>query len=142
MKILVSACLLGVRCRYDGDSKPCQAVMDLAKEHELIPICPEQLGGLPTPRPPAEIQGERVVTCDGRDVTAEYKKGAEETARLYQILGCDCAVMKARSPSCGCEQVYDGTFSGTLIPCDGFAVQALKQLGTRVMTEETIVITE
>ena len=102
MRILVSACLLGVRCRYDGESKACPAALDLAKEHELIPICPKQLGGLPTPRTPAEIQGERVVTRDGRDVTKEYQKGAEEAARLYQLLRCDCAILKARSPSCGC----------------------------------------
>ncbi len=138
MKILVSACLLGVRCRYDGESKACPAVLNFAKEHELVPICPEQLGGLPTPRVPAEIQGERVVTRDGRDVTKEYRKGAEEAARLYQLLRCDCAILKARSPSCGCGQVYDGAFSGTLTPGDGVTAQALKRLGVRVMTEETL----
>ncbi len=138
MRILVSACLLGVRCRYDGESKACPAVLDLAKEHELVPVCPEQLGGLPTPRTPAEIQGERVVTRDGRDVTKEYQKGAEEAARLYQLLRCDCAILKARSPSCGCGQVYDGAFSGTLTPGDGVTAQALKRLGVRVMTEETL----
>ncbi len=138
MRILVSACLLGVRCRYDGESKACPAALDLAKEHELIPICPEQLGGLPTPRTPAEIQGERVVTRDGRDVTKEYQKGAEEAARLYQLLRCDCAILKARSPSCGCGQVYDGAFSGTLTPGDGIAAQALKRINARVITEERI----
>jgi len=138
VRILVSACLLGVRCRYDGESKACPAVLDLAKEHELIPVCPEQLGGLPTPRTPAEIQGERVVTRDGRDVTKEYQKGAEEAARLYQLLRCDCAILKARSPSCGCGQVYDGAFSGTLTPGDGIAAQALKRINARVITEERI----
>ena len=138
MRILVSACLLGVRCRYDGESKACPAVLDLAKEHELVPVCPEQLGGLPTPRTPAEIQGERVVTRDGRDVTKEYQKGAEEAARLYQLLRCDCAILKARSPSCGCGQVYDGAFSGTLTPGDGIAAQALKRINARVITEERI----
>jgi uncharacterized protein YbbK (DUF523 family) len=136
VRILVSACLLGVRCRYDGESKACPAVLDLAKEHELIPVCPEQLGGLPTPRTPAEIQGERVVTRDGRDVTKEYQKGAEEAARLYQLLRCDCAILKARSPSCGCGQVYDGAFSGTLTPGDGIAAQALKRINARVITED------
>ena len=138
MRILVSACLLGVRCRYDGESKACPAVLDLAKEHELVPVCPEQVGGLPTPRTPAEIQGERVVTRDGRDVTKEYQKGAEEAARLYQLLRCDCAILKARSPSCGCGQVYDGAFSGTLTPGDGIAAQALKRINARVITEERI----
>ncbi len=138
MRILVSACLLGVCCRYDGESKACPAVLDLAKEHELIPVCPEQLGGLPTPRTPAEIQGERVVTRDGRDVTKEYQKGAEEAARLYQLLRCDCAILKARSPSCGCGQVYDGSFSGTLTPGDGTAARTLKRLSIPVATEESI----
>ena len=138
MRILVSACLLGVCCRYDGNSKPCQAVMDLAKEHELIPVCPEQLGGLPTPRPPAEIQGGRVINREGRDVTAQYQKGAEEAARLVRLLGCDCAILKARSPSCGSGQVYDGSFSGTLVPGDGIAAGTLKTLGVRVISEQDL----
>ena len=137
MRILVSACLLGVCCRYDGQSKACPAVLELLKDHELIPVCPEQLGGLPTPRPPAEIQGDRVINREGIDVTAQYKKGAEEAARLYQLLRCDCAVLKARSPSCGCGEIYDGSFSGTLVPGDGITAQALKRLGIRVLTEET-----
>ena len=132
----MSACLLGARCRYDGAAKPCQAVLELLKEHELIPVCPEQLGGLPTPRPPAEIQGRRVMTCEGRDVTAEYKRGAEEAAKLYQLLRCDRAILKARSPSCGCGEVYDGSFTGTLVPGDGVTAQALKRLGVSVTTEE------
>ena len=138
MRILVSACLLGVCCRYDGQSKTCPAVMELMKEHELIPVCPEQLGGLPTPRPPAEIQGKRVVNCEGKDVTAQYEKGADEAARLYQLFHCDCAILKARSPSCGVGMVYDGFFSGTLVSGDGITAQALKRLGVRVMTEETL----
>ena len=138
MRILVSACLLGVRCRYDGESKACPAALDLAKEHELIPVCPEQLGGLPTPRTPAEIQGGRVVARDGRDVTQAYQKGAEETARLYQVLRCDCAILKARSPSCGCGQVYDGSFSGALVPGDGMTARALKERGVPVTTEEAL----
>ena len=138
MRVLVSACLLGVCCRYDGQSKACPAVLELLKAHELIPVCPEQLGGLPTPRPPAEIQGNRVINREGTDVTAQYQKGAEEAARLYQVLDCDCAVLKARSPSCGCGEVYDGSFSGTLVPGDGITAQALKRRGVRVLTEETL----
>ena len=138
MRILVSACLLGVCCRYDGQSKACPAVLELLKDHELIPVCPEQLGGLPTPRPPAEIQGDRVINREGIDVTAQYKKGAEEAARLYQLLRCDCAVLKARSPSCGCGEIYDGSFSGALISGNGITAQALNRLGIRVLTEETL----
>jgi len=138
VRILISACLLGVCCRYDGQSKACPAALELLKDHELIPVCPEQLGGLPTPRPPAEIQGDRVINREGADVTAQYQKGAEEAARLYQLFHCDCAVLKARSPSCGCGEVYDGSFSGTLVPGNGITVQALKRLGVSAMTEETI----
>ena len=138
MRVLISACLLGVCCRYDGQSKACPAVLELLKDHALIPVCPEQLGGLPTPRPPAEIQGNRVINREGTDVTAQYQKGAEEAARLYQLFHCDCAVLKARSPSCGCGEIYDGTFSGTLISGDGITAQALKRLRVRVLTEETL----
>ena len=134
----MSACLLGVGCRYDGESKPCPAVMELAKAHELIPVCPEQLGGLFTPRTPAEIRGKRVVNREGRDVTAAYQKGAEEAVRLYRALNCDGAVLKARSPSCGCGQVYDGSFRGVLVPGDGITAQALKKLGAEIWTEETL----
>ena len=136
MRILVSACLLGVCCRYDGDSKPCRQVMDLAKDHELIPVCPEQLGGLPTPRPPAEIRDCRVINSLGQDVTAQYEKGAVETLRLYDLLHCGCALLKARSPSCGSEMVYDGTFSGTLVPGQGIAAKLLSQHHITVLSEE------
>ena len=137
MKILVSACLLGVCCRYDGKSKPCQAVLDLAKHHELIPVCPEQLGGLSTPRPPAEIQGEYVRKQDGGDVTAQYQKGAQEAARLYELLHCDLAVLKARSPSCGAGEIYDGTFSGKLVSGNGMTARLFLEKNIPVFSEET-----
>lgn len=133
---MVSACLLGLCCRYDGKSKSNDRVLALAEKHELIPVCPEQLGGLPTPRPPAEIQEGRVINCLGQDVTAQYEKGAAEALRLYDLLHCDCALLKARSPSCGAEQVYDGTFSGTLIPGQGIAAQMLSRYQITVLSEE------
>ena len=136
MRILVSACLLGLCCRYDGQSKQNEQVLALAKKHELIPVCPEQLGGLPTPRPPAEIQNGRVISCMGLDVTAQYEKGAAEALRLYDLLHCDCALLKARSPSCGAEKIYDGTFSGTLIPGRGIAARLLSQRQITVFSEE------
>ena len=132
----MSACLLGLCCRYDGKSKSNDRVLALAEKHELIPVCPEQLGGLPTPRPPAEIQEGRVINCLGQDVTAQYEKGAAEALRLYDLLHCDCALLKARSPSCGAEQVYDGTFSGTLIPGQGIAAQMLSRYQITVLSEE------
>ena len=137
MRILVSACLLGLCCRYDGQSKQNDRVMCLAEKHELIPVCPEQLGGLPTPRPPAEIKNSRVISNLGRDVTAQYEKGAAEALRLYDLLHCDCALLKARSPSCGTDRVYDGTFSGALIPGQGIAARLLSQRHITVLSEET-----
>ena len=138
MRILVSACLLGVRCRYDGAAKPCEKVLALAKDHVLIPVCPEQLGGLPTPREPAERRDGRIVTRDGGDVTAQYEKGAEETLRLFRVLSCDLAVLKSRSPSCGCGQIHDGTFTGGLIPGDGVTTRLLRENGVPVLTEDEL----
>ena len=114
MRVLVSACLLGVSCRYDGKSKTYELMDQLCRRHEVVPVCPEQLGGLPTPRTPAERRGERVVTRDGGDVTAQYLRGAREVLGLAQSLGCTVAVLKERSPSCGAGQIYDGSFTGTL----------------------------
>ncbi len=145
MRILISACLLGCRCRYDGASKRHPLVQALAARHELVPVCPEQLGGLPTPRVPAERKGDRVVTAAGADVTEQYRRGAEEAWRLYEALGCDAAVLKERSPSCGCGAVYDGTFSGTLTAGDGVTAALLRQRGAAVYGEsrlESLVKTE
>lgn len=114
MRLLISACLLGCCCRYDGASKTHPLAEALAQRHDLVPVCPEQLGGLSTPRPPAERQGERVVTKDGRDVTAAYRRGGEEAVCLCRLLGCEAAVLKERSPSCGYGIIHDGTFSGGL----------------------------
>lgn len=138
MKLLVSACLLGANCKYSGDHNFCPAVAALAERHTLIPVCPEQLGGLPTPRTPAERVGERVMTEDGRDVTEQYRRGAEEAVKLAKLLGAEGAVLKFRSPSCGCGTIYDGTFSHTRIPGNGVAAQALLDLGLPVWTEENI----
>ena len=106
--ILISACLLGVRCRYDGGSKPQEPILRLMEKYTLIPVCPEQLGGLPTPRLPSERIGAQVVMKDGTDVTAAYRRGAEEALRLARLFGCRRAVLKERSPSCG-----SGTISAT-----------------------------
>ena len=137
MRLLVSACLLGCPCRYDGASKLCPAVLALAERHELVPVCPEQLGGLPTPRPPAERREDRVVTQSG-DVTEQYRRGAEETLKLCKLFGCEAAVLKERSPSCGHGQVYDGTFSGTLTAGDGVTAELLSAHGIPVYGESRI----
>jgi len=138
VKILISACLLGVRCRYDGQSKAYPGIEELGKKHILIPVCPEQLGGLSTPRPPAERQGEKVITKNGIDVTMQYCHGAEETLRLCRLFGCEAAVLKERSPSCGCGEIYDGTFTGTLTAGDGMTAEWLTTQGIPVYGESQI----
>ena len=135
MTILVSACLLGVPCRYDGQSKRHPLAQELCRRHRVIPVCGEIFGGLPTPRPPAEIQGDRVVTRDGRDVTEAYRRGAEAAAQLARLTGAQAAVLKERSPSCGCGAIYDGSFSGALIPGDGVTARLLKAHGIPVTGE-------
>ena len=136
--LLISACLLGVQCRYDGGSKPVMPTVALMEQYHLIPICPEQLGGLPTPRKPSERRGDRVVMNDGRDVTAEYHRGAEETLRLGRLYGCTAAVLKEKSPSCGCGRIYDGTFTGTLTDGDGVTAALLKENGIKVYGESEL----
>ena len=138
MKLLVSACLLGVGCRYDGGHNQLPQLKELLTTHTCIPICPEQMGGLPTPRPPAERQGSRVVTRDGEDVTEAFLRGTAEVLRLADLYRCKAALLKERSPSCGCGQIYDGTFSKTLVEGDGMAAQMLKKHGLTVYGESQI----
>lgn len=138
MRILISGCLLGICCRYDGASKPHPLAMELVKNHELVPVCPEQLGGLPTPRPPAERQGELIIAKTGLDVTEQYRRGAEETLKLCRLLNCEAAVLKERSPSCGSGEIYDGTFTGTLISGNGATAELLKTNGIPVYGESGI----
>lgn len=138
MKILVSACLLGIHCKYSGGSNLTQGLAEAlqAAGHNLVPVCPEVYGGLPTPRAPAERVGERVLAKDGRDVTAEYRNGAAAAVRLAQLTGCTAAVLKANSPSCGHGTIYDGAFSGKKIPGSGVAAELLEQNGIAVYTDE------
>lgn len=140
MNILVSACLLGVACRYDGDANACPALLAALRAggHTAVPVCPEVYGGLPTPRSPSERQGARVLTCAGIDVTAAYRKGAETAVRLAALTGCRAAVLKANSPSCGVGQIYDGSFSHRLTAGDGVAAAALRQAGLAVYTEKNM----
>ena len=133
--IIVSACLWGVSCRYDGNSKPCREVISLKEKYNLIPVCPEIMGGLPTPRLSSEIRGELVVMKDGSDVTKEYKRGAEEVLRLAQMFECKIAVLKENSPSCGCGKIYDGTFSRKLIDGNGITAGLLLKNGIKVFGE-------
>lgn len=138
MNILVSACLLGVHCRYDGTGVLQKELERLAEEHNLIPVCPEIYGGLATPREPAERIGEKIVTCSGEDVTEQYTKGAEEILALAKFYNCQYAILKERSPSCGYGKIYDGTFSGTLVEGDGMTAQLLSRHGIQVFGESKI----
>jgi uncharacterized protein YbbK (DUF523 family) len=136
--LIVSACLAGVACRYDGESKPCDAVIRLVAEGKAIPVCPEQLGGLSTPRLPAEQLGDKVIRNDGMDVTDAFNRGAQEALKIAQMVGAKKAILKARSPSCGSGKIYDGCFSGTLIDGNGVFADLCKQHGMDVKTEEDI----
>jgi len=144
MKVAVSACLLGTPCRYDGASKPCEAALELLQTPgvEVVPVCPEVAGGLPTPRPASEIvaRAPRVAVRNtaGDDVTRQFERGAAETLELLRREGCEFAVLKAKSPSCGKGLVYDGTFSGTLVQGDGIAAALLMEHGVRVIDEREL----
>ena len=135
--ILISACLLGCACRYDGKSKPHPLAQELCRRHEVIPVCGEIFGGLPTPRPPAERCGDRVLTEAGADVTAQYRRGAEAALQLARLYNCRAAILKANSPSCGSGTIYDGTFRHRRISGDGLTAALLKANGVQVYNEDT-----
>ena len=139
-KILVSACLLGICCRYDGRGNPNDAVLSLLNRDDitLIPVCPEQLGGLSTPRIPSERRDGRVVNRAGEDVTSQFIRGAEEALRIAKLYGCQVAVLKERSPSCGCGRIYDGTFSRKLTDGDGVTAELLRREGIKVYGESQV----
>lgn len=146
---LISACLCGVRCKYNGEDNAHPYFVEMLRCGEVIPVCPEQLGGLTTPRPPCEIQGgdglevlegkARVVTRGGEDKSAAFVRGAKETLRLARITGAAEAILKSRSPSCGSGSVYDGTFSSETKDGDGVAAALLKKEGLRIITDEDII---
>ena len=135
--IIVSACLLGVSCRYDGNSKPNEKIIDLKEKYNLIPICPEIMGGLPTPRMPAEIKDGRGKTENGIDVTEEYKKGADEAIKLAKLFGCKKAILKENSPSCGCGKIYNGEFTRTLKDGNGITAELFMKNGIDVFGENS-----
>ena len=138
MKLLVSACLLGNACKYSGGDNLDPALLQALHNagHELVPVCPEIYGGLPTPRPPAERRGKSVVTEAGADVTTQYRKGAEAALALYRLCGCQAALLKANSPSCGSGTIYDGSFSHVKISGDGVTAELLKANDVPVYTEQ------
>ncbi len=135
MKILVSACLTGENCKYNGSNNQNEKVLQFLEGKDWIAVCPEVLGGLPTPRTPSEIAGNKVVQKDGTDVTAFFEAGAKAVCEIAKTQKADLAILKANSPSCGCGRVYDGTFSGTLKNGNGITTQMLLELGIAVKTE-------
>ena len=139
MTYLISQCLAGAPCRYDGRDNLVPSLRDLVERGEAVAVCPEVLGGLPTPRVPSEIQSDgRVRTKNGEDVTEAFVLGAERAMEICRAHGCTVAVLKARSPSCGVGRVYDGSFTGTLCPGSGVFARMLENAGVRVLTEEDI----
>jgi uncharacterized protein YbbK (DUF523 family) len=139
-RLLVSACLLGFCCKYDGghNALPPETLARLREKYRLLPVCPETAGGLPVPRTPAERRGEAVVSRTGADVTAAFARGAETALRLCERTGCRKALLKERSPSCGSRRIYDGSFSGRLIPGSGVSAEALRAAGVAVYGENEI----
>ena len=136
--VLISACLYGQKCRYDGGDNLISRLDEIKKVCILFPVCPEVAGGLETPRNPSEIIGENVVSNVGKDVTNEYKKGAEIALETALRNSCKIALMKAKSPSCGSGKIYDGTFTRTLTSGDGITVRLLKENGIKVFDETQI----
>ena len=136
--ILCSACLLGVKCRYDGRSKPHKKVLELFKKDALVPVCPEQLSGLSTPREQSEIKDNRVVSLSGKDLTQHFKNGAEEVLRIARLLGIRKAILKERSAACGPRQIYDGTFSNRVIKGEGITAALLRKNNIDVISEEML----
>lgn len=139
MKIAVSACLLGSPCRYDGASRPCEAVIALREAHDIVPVCPETAARLPVPRPPNEIVRScgavHVVDSEGADNTEAFLAGAQRELVRAQNAGCELAILKSKSPSCGSGRVYDGTFSGTLTEGWGVAAALFRDAGIPVIDE-------
>lgn len=135
---LCSACLLGVRCRYDGKSKPHKGIIMLSEKEALIPVCPEEFGGLPIPRELSEQRGGMVFSKSGENVTKNFRKGARETLKIAKKMGVKEAILKQRSPSCGSGEIYDGTFAGKVIKGNGVTTKLLKQNGIKVISEEDI----
>ncbi len=146
--ILLSSCLIGINCRYNSTSNEVDKLLELVKNGQAVFMCPEQTGGLPTPREPAEIEkgktakdvlegNGKIVTKSGQDVTQQFLEGAKRTLAFCKELNCTKAILKARSPSCSSTLIYDGTFSGNKVVGNGLTAELLKQNGIEVYDEDT-----
>ena len=137
-KIIVSACLLGNKVRYDGNDSFKEEIAALGEKYELIPVCPEVAAGMPVPRPPVELREGRVISCEGKDLDAVYRAGVARTLEALAGEEIECAILKAKSPTCGVHEIYDGTFSGKKIKGQGLLAKALRRAGVRVIDEEDV----
>lgn len=148
MNVLISACLLGVNCKYNGGNNKADMLEELMDKVTFIPVCPEQLGGLTTPRLPSEIKAmdgaavlegkANVISNKGEDVTIQFTKGAEETLRIAKLYNCEAAILKQRSPSCGSKEIYDGSFQGKVKPGLGVTAALLAKHGIKLYSEENL----
>ena len=137
-KLLISACLLGRNCKYSGGSNYHPLTQALRERYQLVPVCPECMGGLPIPHDPSERVGDRVLSRTGADVTAQFQQGAELALRRARQTGARLALLKERSPSCGFGAIYDGTFTGTVVPGSGVAAELLAENGLAIYGESRI----
>ena len=137
-KILISACLIGDKCRFDGHTNFTPIYKELLEKYELVPFCPEVEGGLPTPRKPSERKGDRVINNAGKDVTKNFQLGAEKALNICKYLNIKIAILKEKSPSCGVNQIHDGNFTGKLIKGEGITTELLRKNGITVYTENDI----
>ena len=138
MKIMVSACLLGENCKYSGGNNRCEKVLEFIRGHEVFPVCPEVMGGLSVPRPPAELVNGEVINCEGKSVDKEFRSGAQAALEIAQREKIDMAILQPRSPSCGVKEIYDGTFSGRRIPGSGVFAGLMKENGFAVMDADEL----
>ena len=137
-KVVVSACLLGKNCKYNGGNNFSDEVARFIADREVIPVCPEVLAGLGTPRTPIEIRGDRVLSREGIDVTDRLKRAVAEILERLRNEDVDCVILKSRSPTCGVRQVYDGSFTGTLVDGTGVLAKALMENDYRVLDAEEV----
>lgn len=138
MKIMVSACLLGRNCKYSGGNNRNEAVIRYLQDKEYIPVCPEVEAGMPVPRPPVEIRDGRVVSIEGKDLDAVYRKGVSKVMEILEKEDIGLAILKAKSPTCGVHEIYDGTFTGKKIPGQGILAQALQKAGIPIVDEKDV----
>ena len=137
-KIVVSSCLAGINCKYDGGNNINPKILKLLQEEKIILVCPEELGGMTTPRIPSEIVNNKVLSKTGIDVTNEFNKGATEALKIAKSVNADTAILQQRSPSCGSKMIYDGTFSGKLVKGRGVTTKLFSENGIKVLTIDDI----